>query len=274
MAPILQDLSAANLAIAIEANLISWMSLFRRAWEVKEDDPPGLKRSISPIPSPLFNSIMDAHLDLEIVDTTIEHIKADAHTREVSVLWWVGPSTLPGNLDECLVANGFTIDGDSPGMAVDLSRLNGDLPKLEGLTISEAQDDNGLRAWCLAMIQGFEAPAGLVDFIAGYWYDFLHPVYNHVVKIYLARLEGKPVATSLLQLGAGVAGIYSVATLPEARRKGIGAQVTLAPLVEARRMGYKAGVLAASEMGYPIYRSLGFQDYCRITSFVYRPKKE
>jgi hypothetical protein len=46
--------------------------------------------------------------------------------------------------------------------------------------------------------------------------------------------------------------------LPEVRRKGVGAQVTRYPLMQARGMGYKVGVLQASEMGYSVYRSLGF----------------
>jgi GNAT superfamily N-acetyltransferase len=55
-----------------------------------------------------------------------------------------------------------------------------------------------------------------------------------------------------------------VCTVERVRRRGIGAAVTLAALREARDLGSRTGVLGSSEMGYPVYRRLGFEEYCRI----------
>ncbi len=73
-----------------------------------------------------------------------------------------------------------------------------------------------------------------------------------------------PVATATMLYASGVAGLYFIFTIDNARRKGIGAAMTLAPLLDAKEAGYRVGVLGASMMGEPVYRRLGFKEYCRI----------
>jgi predicted acetyltransferase len=58
------------------------------------------------------------------------------------------------------------------------------------------------------------------------------------------------------------AGIFAVATMPAARNQGIGGLMTVTALQEARQLGYRVGVLQASDMGYPVYKRIGFRDVC------------
>ena len=93
---------------------------------------------------------------------------------------------------------------------------------------------------------------------------YRHEGFEDPWRHYLAYLDDEPVATTTIYLGAGVAGVYFVMTIPEARRRGIGAAITLAGLQEARDSGYRTGVLGSSAAGRSVYAGLGFREYCTI----------
>ena len=273
MSDILQDSSPAKLITAIEENLSSWIPVFGKLGRAYVNDPAGVKRSTTDIPSALFNSIVDARLAPEQVDATIQSIVSDARSRNVPVLWWIGPSTQPADLGKHLEKHGFADGGEEPGMAVDLANLNESLPAPAGLSFQLAQDDASWRQWSVAMVLGFGASSPDALVVNG-WCEILRHADSETMLAYIGWLNDKPVATSLLFLAAGVAGIYCVATIPEARRKGIGARMTLHSLLQARFTGYKTGILEASEMGLNVYRSLGFQEYCKINSYRWVPEQK
>lgn len=79
---------------------------------------------------------------------------------------------------------------------------------------------------------------------------------------YIAYLGDAPVGTSTIFAAGGVAGVYFVMTVPEARRQGIGAAVTRFGLVEARELGCRVGVLQSSAAGRSVYEGLGFRQHC------------
>ena len=57
----------------------------------------------------------------------------------------------------------------------------------------------------------------------------------------------------------GDAGVFFVATLPEARGRGLAAGLMAAALVEARDRGCEISTLQATKMGEPVYARLGYQ---------------
>jgi GNAT superfamily N-acetyltransferase len=199
-------------------------------------------------------------------DGRVAAIVAAFRAREVSdFTFWLAPGTPPEAWTSILWAHGFRPTEGPPGMTVDLTTLRE--AALPGLRIVPVTDAALLRKWTMTFIAGYEVPPDweppLFDLLSGIGLDL-------PVRHYLGYLDDKPVATSSLFLSAGVAGIQFVSTVREARGRGLGAALTLAPLLEARRMGYRIGVLQSSELGFPVYRRMGFQQVCQVEHFYWK----
>jgi GNAT superfamily N-acetyltransferase len=212
--------------------------------------------------------VLRARLEPGRVDTAIEMAIARYRQRGVPMAWWTGPVTRPADLGERLLAHGLTPEEGLTGMAVDLLTIREDLPTPHDLTIERVGDMETLKAWSRVLAAGFGVP----DFVGEAFLDWFTSlgVEAHLPwRFYLGKLDGEPVATAAMFLSAGVAGIYDVATLPEARRQGVGAAITLAPLREAWALGYRVGILHASEIGLGVYQKIGFRAYCPIGQYVW-----
>ena len=222
------------------------------------------------MPYLLFNGVLNACLPPDHLDRRIARAVAPFAARELPMFWMTGPSTLPNDLGEHLLAAGLSDPGELVGMAADLSALSEDGPAPPELIIEAVRDLPMLDRWVSAFSLGFGYPADVgrsfFAVFAGLPLDARAPLTH-----YLGLVAGTPVATASAFLGAGVVGIYSVSTLPAWRRKGIGAAMTIAALRGARSLGYRIGILHAEPAGLRLYRQLGFREYCRLHPSVWSP---
>ena len=79
------------------------------------------------------------------------------------------------------------------------------------------------------------------------------------VRLFVARLDGQPVGTSIAIRSRDASGVYNVGTLPRARRRGVGAAVTWAAIDAGRAWGCDTIVLQSSVMGLSMYSAMGFR---------------
>lgn len=275
MADVLVDPSDAELGVAIEANLAG---LFRAMAEL----PGGLLEERGgfsvhhafPV-SPMFAGVWDTRLAAEDVDAAIDDALAWFAARDAPYLfWWSGPSTEPADLAARLVARGFlsmeeqtaelapgilAAERGSPGMALDLRTVDaaplGDVP--DGFVIEEVADEAALLDFKAVFMQSYQVP----EFAAQAWVDatLAAGIGRSAWRMYVGRLDGRPVATNMLFNAGGVASVYGVGTVDEARGRGIGGAITLAPLLEARDEGYQHAVLFSTQMGVGAYGRIGFR---------------
>ncbi len=254
--------------MAIEENGAEFLVALGRAAGAEERDDELVRWVIGNSPIDYHNCVVYAALKPEEADAEIEASLQRMRAHGVPASWHVGPSMRPSDLGERLVAHGFEYGGDDIGMAVDLSALPEEVPASADFVVERVRDEAGLGAWVETLDSGFGEGPVEAEWVGEMYRRLgLEGAWRH----YLGLLAGEPVATATSFFGAGVVGVYFVFTVERARRRGIGAGITLATLREARDLGYSVGVLGSSEMGYSVYRGLGFEEYCRIGLYEWRP---
>lgn len=263
MAAIVTDLSPSSLAVAVKANMYAFFQALGRSSQATVLDTARSFRWHTAIEHPWFNGVLAKQPPADDAPQMIDEALSFFQAHHVAVFtWWLAPHLETAGWAQHLLSHGFQFDDHTPGMAVDLHTLAP--PAHPNLTIRPVEDSQTLATWAHTFVQGYGIPTAMLP-------GFLSLIeslgINWPFRHYLGLLDDQPVAASTLFLGAGVAGIYNVATIPEARGQGFGSALTLVPLCEARDLGYHVGVLQSSDMGYSVYRRLGFQRACQIENF-------
>jgi ribosomal protein S18 acetylase RimI-like enzyme len=80
------------------------------------------------------------------------------------------------------------------------------------------------------------------------------------IEAFVAYLDGEPASCAMTLVSHGVAGVFYVATVEKARRRGLGDALTRLAARAGFSLGARAAWLGASEMGAELYRRIGFSD--------------
>jgi GNAT superfamily N-acetyltransferase len=219
------------------------------------------------IPHPLFNGVPSAILDANDVQSTIDGLQAMINAQGAPAFWWLGPGTKPDDLGLTLERRGLEPVGEVPGMALNLHSMDSRLPEIAGFSVEKVGNETQQALWARVAAIGTGFPNNAVDAMEKIEVTLCDSAYRAQHR-YIGYLDGKPVASAALVLDSGVAGVYAIATIPEARQQGIGRYMTMLPLLKAHRLGYRVAILQASSMGYPVYKKLGFNDVCNYDLYI------
>ncbi|MFG0283124.1 MAG: GNAT family N-acetyltransferase [Phycisphaerales bacterium JB039] len=177
---------------------------------------------------------------------------------------------IDGAVHATLAAAGFAAHPPMPAMAVEIDALApAPLPPGCRFTRVGPGAEEGER-WADAFAIGYELPPAVARIFAPGQIE-VDPAPDATTQFFAVERDGRTVATSLLHLSGGVAGIYCVATIPPERGKGLGAHATAEPLRIARHLGYRVGALQSSEAGHSVYRRLGFADLGDVPLYIRIP---
>jgi GNAT superfamily N-acetyltransferase len=245
----------------IDSNLFEFYEYAAKAVGKSCVQGPGY-RHVALRPSPWANLVFDLRLENE--DSCIglaQYISECGLPNKITT----GPTSTPPDIDACLLAAGFARGATSRGMVLELARRRRSASPL-GLTFSP-----------VTRAEQFEAFASIV---ASNLFDTkpeTAPAFATLLRAMdpakafglLGSYEGSPVSTAFAYIdGWTCGGLYFVATEAGYRGRGFGAATVSSILDELELRGVAGCILQATELGKPVYESLGFADICDLGRFA------
>jgi ribosomal protein S18 acetylase RimI-like enzyme len=283
----LSEFEMRRLGIAATDNLVALFSMMARLQSGEVEETPTLGRHHSFPTNPMFKGVWKTRVAEADVDAAIDETIAWFQARNAPYFfWWTDDDTRPADLGDRLMARGFlSMEGAQQELAKGIVQTEAGAPVMV-MSLADADPSLLARVPRGFRIEPVDTAERLADFKTVFVDTYQIPewagqgwveattafgVGNSPWRMFVGYLDGQPVATNMLVIGGGVASVYAVATIPQARGKGIGAAITLKPLLDARDEGQTHAVLFSSEQGYPVYRRLGFIDTGRrINRFLWR----
>lgn len=145
-----------------------------------------------------------------------------------------------------------------PEMVLERRAEEGDLPdgvELRRLSSADEAEDY----WGVATVA--YASVGFPPEIFAFYEDHDGLLAGNAAA-FVAYMDGEPVSIAMTIVSHGVAGIYWVGSVEQARGQGLGGALTAAAVNAGFDLGAELASLQASPMGESVYRGMGFETIC------------
>jgi hypothetical protein len=225
-----------------------------------------IKISSTGLGVPLLNLALGCNIPVEAstseIDQKIKSVIAYFKKQGVPWLWWIGPNSSPVEVDQHLKRNGILVEPRKlPAMIAPISAQESYPAANEHIKVWRATSVSDLKAASQIRRKAFRFPEGeAISYFEDMEADWLG--LESPAKLFLAGFQrAAPAAIGAVIQGAGLPGIYIMATLPDQTRQGLGKAI-LAGLLDDILREYSADtmiVLTASRFGFPLYAQFGFR---------------
>ncbi len=246
------------------ANLAASLSFYGPA-----EQRPGVHLITSPVAFSVFNIALIADPVSEIEGEMDRRIQlANAHFRGLQRDWsfwlcedYLGPRTAR-RLHRIFESHDMECIAESPGM--ETPELTAPRRPLPALTYRRVNDATTRRDFAHMVTACFHIPPPISQTV----YQ-PEEVWRGPLEVWLGYEDGFAVTSAALIEAAGVLGLYSVATLPSWRGRGMAEAIMRHAVADRRLRGVTAPlVLQSSPGGLELYKRLGFKRTTRFFVFA------
>lgn len=254
----------ATLARLEHENMIAAMSLAGGlAPGARVERTGGVAMILTGLPLRLFNQVIVA--DDDVAADAIAAAVAVAHGRRdrfvVNLRAGTDDDQLP--LMESLGLAPLADSPWMPGMALHPLPPPGSMRPAPGHEIRRVADAAGIADHVRTAADGFGMPREWLEAVMT-----TRILDEPAATVYVGYTDGEPVTAGLGVRTGRTIGIYNIATVETARKRGYGAAMTMRIVDDGAAAGCDVAILQASDMGKPIYERLGFRTVVEYVGWV------
>jgi GNAT superfamily N-acetyltransferase len=246
-----------QMALLVERNwCAAWASLgdvCAQPATIVDDLPEALRIYTPGEPETLLNMVIRyADTDTEALPRLqVERIIAPYREQRLPFQWWLTRGVEPAGLRERLAALGMETWGGATMMCLPLDGWSPRYPPAPAsVTMRQALTDDDAHAAVSIICNVFYIPRAPM-----LRWTTLNPAFD----LWVAWMGARPVAAMATLLDGETVGVYHVATLPGARRRGIAGNLLLLALGETQARGARWATLTATPEAQALYEALGFR---------------
>lgn len=247
-----------QMARLVEGNwAAAWISLAqaRATPPTRVDASPAYVRVYTPgVPETLLNMVIRYQSDTPVTAEDVERVIEPYRQWRLPFQWWLTRGAEPEGLRQRLSELGMETWGGATMMLLPLDHLDQAAARYYAppatVTLDRALTPEDADAALTIICDVFYLPR---DPMARW--TSLNPAFD----LWIARMGPRPVAALVILRDGETAGVYHVATVSGARRRGIAGNLLIQALREARASGSRWATLTATPEARPLYERLGFR---------------
>lgn len=248
-----------QLDLALAARILH-LDEWSHLWGADRDERPGFVLfTARPDADPANNRAILGDVPAAEADATLTALVRHFETRAATPRVLLTPLARPADWPERLIRAGF-IETDEREVFLTLLD-SAEIPVVPDVTVAPAATPADLDRVVAVQHTGF---GGAPDDLA----QTQRRTHEHLarrdqpwpLRSYLALLDGEPAGGATARFGKDLTGIYGVATLDHARRRGVATALLARILADARAAGHDLVFLSAQSGSYAegYYQRLGF----------------